>query len=273
LVISVLADNEETRTEFVPRSTGDEWVLDLLWNGYAVRIVVGRVIRLINNFKMNIKQLESKFKNLEQKEKEIRHFYNPMRKGGSKHLYIKDLWQDYQYDLNMYGGDLSRFNNVTPPTVDSDKSPSPTSQLNISGVMQMKSVRGSNREIYPGFFSNMNIKSPGTRGSLVTAPERASMPSNWQYKSSERAKVRNVGACEDIAFSGKLKPVVQSKFLKGHRRMVQKSIDIVKTFQPSEDVLPLLRVEHLSLPDLSEQVIPQPKEPRSEIVPKLNLSE
>lgn len=82
---------------------------------------------------MNILNLESKFSKLDKREKEVRHYFNPVNKGTNKHLYINDLFEDYQYDLNMYGDDLARFNNVTPPTAESAVRPqvrnySPTSQ-------------------------------------------------------------------------------------------------------------------------------------------------
>lgn len=93
---------------------------------------MGRALRLIIIFNMNILNLESKFKNLDKREKEVRHYFNPVKRGRNQHLYITDLYEDYQYDLNMYGDDLSRFNNVTPPTAESDVRPiqvnaSPTS--------------------------------------------------------------------------------------------------------------------------------------------------
>ena len=123
---------------------------------------MGRALRLIIIFNMNILNLESKFKGLDKREKEVRHYFNPVQKGGSKHLYINDLYEDYQYDLNMYGDDLSRFNNVTPPTAETAVRPppanhSPTSRNSEPLSNRYSPTRKSGKECYYGYFNNMTI--------------------------------------------------------------------------------------------------------------------
>ena len=69
----------------------------------------------------------------------------------------------------MYGDDLQRFNNVTPPTAKLGKFPSQSPNARQASPLSGRySVEGKNaKETYHGFFSNMNIKSPGMRGLLA----------------------------------------------------------------------------------------------------------
>lgn len=52
---------------------------------------------------MNFLALESKFRELEKKEGEVRNYYDPRSSGGKKHYFIHDLKADFQYDNLMYG--------------------------------------------------------------------------------------------------------------------------------------------------------------------------
>ena len=52
---------------------------------------------------MNFLALESKFRELEKKEGEVRNYFDPRSSGGKKHSFIHDLKADFQYDNLMYG--------------------------------------------------------------------------------------------------------------------------------------------------------------------------
>ena len=52
---------------------------------------------------MNILALENKFKALDEKEKQVRHFYNPKAMKGKRHHYIADIRADFHYDTLLYG--------------------------------------------------------------------------------------------------------------------------------------------------------------------------
>lgn len=52
---------------------------------------------------MNLKKLESRFKDIEQREKNVNSFFNPFNSKGPKHYCIKDLHKDFEYDTQLYG--------------------------------------------------------------------------------------------------------------------------------------------------------------------------
>jgi hypothetical protein len=106
----------------------------------------------------------------------MRNFYNPMRKGGEKHYYIHDLKEDVQTDRRRYGRDLSRYNNVTPPSEEElDRS------MSFQSDSQKRSPdRGNRAEIYLGEFGNVLIKSPGLK-TPTTPPEISDIRLDWQH--------------------------------------------------------------------------------------------
>ena len=52
---------------------------------------------------MNLKSLESRFKEIDQREKKVNSFFNPFNSNGPKHYCIKDLHKDFEYDTQVYG--------------------------------------------------------------------------------------------------------------------------------------------------------------------------
>lgn len=52
---------------------------------------------------MNLLSLENKFKQLDQREKEVRSYFDPRSKSKKKHHYITDIRADFQYDNLLYG--------------------------------------------------------------------------------------------------------------------------------------------------------------------------
>jgi hypothetical protein len=52
---------------------------------------------------MNILSIENKFKELDEKEKSVREYFDPKSIKGKKHHYISDIRADFQYDTLLYG--------------------------------------------------------------------------------------------------------------------------------------------------------------------------
>ena len=55
------------------------------------------------HYNMNFLSLESKFQEIDRREAEKRVYFDPKTATGKKHLYIKDLKADYEYDNLIYG--------------------------------------------------------------------------------------------------------------------------------------------------------------------------
>lgn len=52
---------------------------------------------------MNIFSIESKFQQLDKKDKHTRQYYNPKSNNANKHQYISDIRADFHYDTLLYG--------------------------------------------------------------------------------------------------------------------------------------------------------------------------
>ena len=160
---------------------------------------------------MNLKQLESRFKDIEQREKQINSYFNPFNSNGPKHYCIKDLYRDYEYDTQLYGlGKFYQLGNDGMSDKSSLVSPQKKSALESIKVSQKESPgKGKLKEItindkfqvvhkeeYSGYFSKTRLQPRKT--SVSTNPACRSSP-EWTANSVNE-RVSNKSAFEKVRF-------------------------------------------------------------------------
>jgi len=162
---------------------------------------------------MNFLALESKFRELEKKEGEVRNYFDPRSSGGKKHSFIHDLKADFQYDNLMYGFSryLDESETSLPKPETAPAQPSPPKEVSQSRnrtagsrrvfakrkqpeVFEMKEPL--NKDRYIGLFSATKITKPEI---LEIKPEGGGeKPEIWRTSAADTPGVSNPAARQAV---------------------------------------------------------------------------
>jgi hypothetical protein len=174
---------------------------------------------------MNLKKLESRFKDIEHREKQINSYFNPFTSNGPKHYCIKDLYRDYEYDTKLYGfGKFFQLPSDQPSEI--HQSPAKKSSFNFSSagqdthpkVNQMTAKPSSvQKEDYHGAFSSTRLQ-----------PRNTSLSSNQHIRSTPEwsgsvanERVTNKSALEKVRFNQPSEALPINLFKKQVKEKVQ----------------------------------------------------
>lgn len=163
---------------------------------------------------MNLLALEKKFQELEVRDKEVSNFYNPISKGGKKHLYVNDLKGDFHYNNIIYGMDIfidqehtAKYFKPKPQPVPQVKLHSPTKARRLQpAVHALKSY--PEKDCYLGIYSSTRIKKPelllgAIKNTAILRPESDSVniSSPWKTSGVEKSEVENSAAVSRLRVS------------------------------------------------------------------------
>lgn len=166
---------------------------------------------------MNLLALEKKFQELDARDKEISNFYNPITKGGRKHLYVNDLKGDFHYNNIIYGMDIFVDQDTTPkffkpepstpPTPPPAKIKSPTKARRLQPAVH--ALRSSpEKDCYLGIYSTTKIKKPelligAIKNSAVFKPEPETRDNHefWKTSGILKSDVENSAAVSRLKVS------------------------------------------------------------------------
>jgi hypothetical protein len=163
---------------------------------------------------MNLLALEKKFQELDARDKEISNFYNPISKGGRKHLYVNDLKGDFHYNNIIYGMDIfvdqdttPKFFKPDPPTPPPVKIKSPTKARRLQPAVH--ALRSSpEKDCYLGIYSTTRIKKPelligAIKNSAVykAEPDRRDNHDFWKTSGILKSDVENSAAVSRLKVS------------------------------------------------------------------------
>jgi hypothetical protein len=163
---------------------------------------------------MNFLALESKFRELEKKEGEVRNYFDPRSSGGKKHYFIHDLKADFQYDNLMYG--FSRYlddsQTSLPKPETAPAQPPPPKEVSqprnrTAGGRRVFAKRKQpevfemkerlNKDRYIGLFSATKITKPEI---LDIKPDSgaADKPDIWRTSAADTPGVSNPAARQSV---------------------------------------------------------------------------
>lgn len=164
---------------------------------------------------MNYLTLENKFKQLDQREKDLRSYFSPSLSNKNKHHYINDIRADFQYDNLLYGMGLY-ISLEDDPTTNPIKLPAATPRpraeaksqspklSKISTIARRKQPEALQvketvpKDNYVGIFAHTKIIKSEYLG-LRSKPK--SPPLAWKSDTDEqKAKISNQAATEEIRY-------------------------------------------------------------------------
>ena len=177
---------------------------------------------------MNILSIENKFKALDDKEKQVRQYFNPKSFKGKKHHYISDIRADFHYDTLLYGlgmfwnqesdeikidkidedkiekteeARVETFKTPIPSTIieTKDKSPQCAKRRNLKLLEMQKPLV---KEVYPGSFSATKVLGSNY---LYKKPIANFGKSGWKTAAIGDRNIKNRAAREEIIYSARIK--------------------------------------------------------------------
>ena len=164
---------------------------------------------------MNVLSIESKFRALDEKEKEIRQYYNPKTKKGKKHHYISDIRADFQYDTLLYGlgmfwlqeseessseeskVELAANHSVPAPKLSTKRAPILAKRKNL-GLLDLQ--KPLVKDHYEGIFSNTKYLN---HDYLYKKPNQNLGKPGWKTRAEEKLSVKNRAARDEIIYSAR----------------------------------------------------------------------
>jgi hypothetical protein len=162
---------------------------------------------------MNLLSLEDKFKQLDQREKEVRSYFDPRSKSKKKHHYITDIRADFQYDNLLYGmGTYINVEEEAEPLPKTPQSEQPAVVAEVVTVSPKKSNLAKRRQPevlevrepiskdkYVGAFAHTKIIKPELVGKKS---EPKPLPQIWRSNVDDSTNVvSNPAATEEIRYS------------------------------------------------------------------------
>jgi hypothetical protein len=163
---------------------------------------------------MNILSIEKQFRALDEKEKEIRQYFNPKSKKGKKHHYIADIRADFQYDTLLYG--LGMFwlqesesssedlkielpqNHSLPAAKLSTKKPPILAKRKNLGLLDLQ--KPLVKDHYEGIFSNTKYLN---HDYLYKKPNQDLGKPGWKTRADQKLSVKNRAAREEMIYSAR----------------------------------------------------------------------
>lgn len=162
---------------------------------------------------MNLKKLESRFKDIEQREKNLNSFFNPFNSKGPKHYCIKDLHKDFEDDTQLYG--LGKFYQLPSGTALVSEAQA-TSQVSFKSPLKVvRSSPGKNQKNSPlqgsragePYKTTSKFEYCGTFSTTTVKPRVTSLSSNANLRNScewtasnINDRITNKSALEKIRF-------------------------------------------------------------------------
>ncbi|CAG9331920.1 unnamed protein product [Blepharisma stoltei] len=158
---------------------------------------------------MNILSIESKFQELDKKDKHARLYYNPKAAKGFKHQYISDIRADFQHDTLLYGLGLfwnQEFDNEGPATeenipeapqeepskqVKKDSEPKPDIIAKRKNQKLLDIQKPLAKDDYQGIFSNTKVLN---HDYLYKRPQLENRTAGWKTTGDQDITVVNKAA-------------------------------------------------------------------------------
>lgn len=163
---------------------------------------------------MNIKQLESRFKDIDLREKKINSFFNPFNSNGPKHYCIKDLHKDFEYDTQLYG--LGKFYQLPSGSqllasemqgVSQVMFKSPLKPSKTSPTKTQKGSPSHEFKVEDHYKTNSKFEYRGTFSSTTVKPRITSLTSDTNLRNSNEwtasqvnERITNKSALEKMRF-------------------------------------------------------------------------